>query len=323
MSPQNATAIRQYIRYGYLVLIAVAFVYALAIQWDHLRAGLTELGIAPILWSLGLATAGVGVSGLIWLTLIRSLGATIGLRDGGAMFFITQLGKYVPGSLWPVVMQADYANRLGIPVRVAVMAQVLFMWVYVVSAAAIGFPLGVMVLVNRTGWQIHPWAMCLAPVVLVLLHPHLTQAIMNGILRILRRDPLPGTPGGWAMVKVCGLSILMWGLFGGHLFVLVRPLLHHSWIDIPALDFANASVAFAAAWLVGFVVVIAPAGVGPRELVLIAAYPNWTHAVLVAAISRVVLTLADGFWALTASLIPTSNPATSQPPAHLTSEGDR
>lgn len=299
MTQHNATGFRQYIRYGYLVLIAVAFAYALVTQRASLVDGLTQLGVIPVLWSLLLAVLGVGVSGLIWLAVIRSLGATIRLRDGAVMFFVTQLGKYVPGSLWPVVMQADYATKLGIPVRVAVMAQVLFMWVYVVSAAAVGFPLGLMVLANSTGWQLNPWLMCLAPLVFVLLHPRLTQWTLNGILRLLGRDPLPSTPGGWAMVKVCGLSILMWGLFGGHLFVLVRPLLHHGWIDIPALDFLNAAVAFAAAWLVGFVVVLAPAGLGPRELVLVAAYPHLPHAVLVAAISRVVLTLADGLcWTL-------------------------
>lgn len=316
MTQHNATGFRQYIRYGYLVLIAVAFAYALVTQRASLVDGLTQLGVIPVLWSLLLAVLGVGVSGLIWLAVIRSLGATIRLRDGAVMFFVTQLGKYVPGSLWPVVMQADYATKLGIPVRVAVMAQVLFMWVYVVSAAAVGFPLGLMVLANSTGWQLNPWLMCLAPLVFVLLHPRLTQWTLNGILRLLGRDPLPSTPGGWAMVKVCGLSILMWGLFGGHLFVLVRPLLHHGWIDIPALDYINASVAFAAAWLVGFVIVIAPAGVGPRELVLVAAYPYFPHAVLVAAISRVVLTLADGFWALIASLLGVDRALVTQPTDH-------
>lgn len=279
-------------------MISVAFVYALYTQRTSLIDGLGQLGIGPLLWALGLAILGVGVSGLMWLAVIRSLGATISTCDGAVMFFITQLGKYVPGSVWPVMLQADYATKLNIPVRVAVMAQVLFMWVYVVSAAAVGFPLGLMVVANSTGWQINPWAMCLAPVVLVLLHPRLTQAILNGILRLLGRDPLPGTPGRWAMAKVCGWAILMWGLLGAHLFVLVRPLLHHGWLDIPVLDYLNASMAFAAAWLVGFVIVITPAGVGPRELVLVAAYPHLPHAVLVAAISRVVLTLADGFWAI-------------------------
>ena len=297
MTQQHATGFRQVIRYGYLVLITVAFAYALYSQRDSLIAGLEQLGVWSILASCLFAILGVGISGLIWLILIRSLGAVIVLRDGATMFFVTQLGKYVPGSLWPVMMQADYATKLGIPVRVAVMAQVLFMWTYVVTATSVGFPLGLMVIANTTGWQASPWLMCLAPVALVFLHPRLTQGILNGILHLLGRAPLPSAPNGWVMANVCGWAILMWGLFGAHLYVLVRPLLQHGWLNIPILDYMNASVAFAAAWLVGFVIVIAPAGTGPRELVLVAAYPHLPHAVLVVAISRVVLTLADGFWA--------------------------
>ena len=246
MTQQHATGFRQVIRYGYLVLITVAFAYALYSQRDSLIAGLEQLGVWSILASCLFAILGVGISGLIWLILIRSLGAVIVLRDGATMFFVTQLGKYVPGSLWPVMMQADYATKLGIPVRVAVMAQVLFMWTYVVTATSVGFPLGLMVIANTTGWQASPWLMCLAPVALVFLHPRLTQGILNGILHLLGRAPLPSAPNGWVMANVCGWAILMWGLFGAHLYVLVRPLLQHGWLNIPILDYMNASVAFAA-----------------------------------------------------------------------------
>jgi uncharacterized membrane protein YbhN (UPF0104 family) len=55
--------------------------------------------------------------------------------------------------------------------------------------------------------------------------------------------------------------------------------------------------AFAAAWVAGFVVLIAPAGAGAREAALLALLPLAAgDALAVVVISRVLLTAADGLW---------------------------
>lgn len=302
MTTQNATAIRQYIRYGYSALITVAFAYALYAQWGNLTDGLNRLGLAPILFSIALATLGVGVSGLVWLAIIRGLGATISFRDGARMFFITQLGKYVPGSLWPVAMQADIATQLGIPVRVAVMAQVLFMWVLVVTAAVLGSFAGLGLAYTAIGVGGSLWFALFSPLLLVFLHPGITLAILNGILKMLGRDPLPGKLGWGATVQAVGWALVMWLIYGTHLWVLLDPLLHKGWLYWPAVDYLVMVSLFAAAWLVGFVIIIAPAGAGPRELVLVATLGPST-GVVIAAISRVALILADGLCASIAALL--------------------
>lgn len=302
MQSSNATAIRRAIRYGYLVLITVAFAYALVSQWGTLRDGLAHVGLGAIMASIGLATLGVGVSGLVWLAIIRGLGADITAREGARMFFITQLGKYVPGSLWPVAMQADIGTQLGIPVRVAVMAQVLFMWVLVVTAGVLGSVAGLGVVFTVLQINGNLWLAALSPLLLVCVHPKITMGVLNQLLNLLGRQPLPGQLGWGAMARAVAWAFLMWLIYGAHLWVIHDPLVHKGWLYWPEVNYLFMVSLFAVAWLVGFIVIIAPAGAGPREIILVTAL-GATMGIPIAAISRVALIIADGLCAGLAALL--------------------
>jgi uncharacterized membrane protein YbhN (UPF0104 family) len=55
---------------------------------------------------------------------------------------------------------------------------------------------------------------------------------------------------------------------------------------------------FAAGWVVGFVLLIAPAGVGPREAAIVALLPlGQGTGLLIALVSRLMMTVADAVWA--------------------------
>ncbi len=49
--------------------------------------------------------------GLNWLGIVRHGGSPAPWRRGLAWFFVGQLGKYVPGGIWPIVGQAELAHR--------------------------------------------------------------------------------------------------------------------------------------------------------------------------------------------------------------------
>lgn len=284
------------VRWAYVILVLVAFGYTLITQRAELVEGLRILGPFPIGYATLFALGATGLSGVMWYVLLRGLGGEMAIWPAFRLFFGTQLGKYVPGALWPVLMQADMARSYQVPVRVMVLAQVLFMWVYVVTAALVGLPTALIAISPTLPGVSGPVGVVALVLLIVLLHPAITQSLVNTILRLSKRDPLPVPIRASTMVGASGLAIGMWGLFGGHLYMLNDVFSHKGWITIPALDYANATTLFAAAWLVGFVIVIAPAGLGPREVVLVSGLIG-SHAVVVAAVSRLVLTLADGLCA--------------------------
>ncbi|WP_336249271.1 hypothetical protein [Stomatohabitans albus] len=302
----------QWLRYGYVFLITAAFCYALVTQADDLITGLHLLGPIPIANSIAFATGGVGCSGLVWYGIIRSLGGNISLADGARMFFITQLGKYVPGSVWPVLMQADVARRIKMPIRVAMMAQVLFMWVLVVTGTTISIPLGIVTLADALDLpSFNPWLLLFSLLFLVVLHPKITSWVTARLLALFKRPPLPGRLSWFATIHAIIWAMVMWGCFGGHLYVLTSTLNPDRFLL--ELDIFPLTMGFAGAWVIGFIIIIAPAGAGPREAALywLLAAMNLSHAVVVIAISRLALTVADGIWAGLAALTP--RPASASP----------
>ncbi len=97
-----------------------------------------------------------------------------------------------------------------------------------------------------------------------VLHPRVFAALLNRGLRLVRRAPLDEPLRGGGVGRAALWGAASWLLLGLHVWALCR--------DVGATGpvLALATTGFAAAWIVGFVVVIAPAGFGPREAVLVA-----------------------------------------------------
>jgi uncharacterized membrane protein YbhN (UPF0104 family) len=151
------------------------------------------------------------------------------------------------------------------------------------------------------------WLLVLAPIFLALLHPRVVTYALNRVLRLARRQPLDRTAGLGTMARTVAWTALGWILFGVHAWLLVRAA--------GGSGFFLATGAYALAFTAGFLVVIAPGGVGVREAALTVALGPVlaTGAPLVVAlVSRVVMTVADLAWAGSAVLLGSRHPAVEE-----------
>ncbi|CAN5467664.1 hypothetical protein BH23ACT9_BH23ACT9_01360 [soil metagenome] len=288
--PPLVSAWRRALRWVYMTLVLVAFAAAIIARREDLAAQVTRTDPGSLAISVAAGFAGVGVSGLVWRRMLIGLGSALPWRIAAKVFFVAQLGKYLPGSVWPVLAQAEMGRDHGVPKRSAVAAQTLFMWVHLVTGGILGLP--VMAAVGL----IPRWLGVVPLALLVLLFPGPLAAAMSAVLRRLGREPLPSRPSARDMAVASGWAVVMWLLYGLHV--------HHaiSALEFPApgpLPVLVAVGVFAAAWSAGFLFLIAPAGVGVREVVLIAglstiAAPETAFAVTL--LSRLFLSAADGVW---------------------------
>ena len=95
-------------------IAGIAFVgIRIARDWDQI---VETMRSAELGWLVAAVVAGLVSMTLIavnWLSLIARRGHATSLSAGLSWFFVGQLGKYVPGGIWPVVGQAELASRAG------------------------------------------------------------------------------------------------------------------------------------------------------------------------------------------------------------------
>ena len=52
---------------------------------------------------------------MAWQAVLREMDHSVSVADSGRIYLVGQLGKYLPGSIWAVVVQMELALRAGIP----------------------------------------------------------------------------------------------------------------------------------------------------------------------------------------------------------------
>jgi uncharacterized membrane protein YbhN (UPF0104 family) len=90
--------------------------------------------------------------------------------------------------------------------------------------------------------------------------------------------------------RVVSILLLTWALFAASLWVTIQPFVEH----LP--PYAQIVGVYSLAYVIGFVVPFAPAGLGVRELVLVLGLSAWLNAdiaLLLAGVNRLVYFFAE------------------------------
>jgi uncharacterized membrane protein YbhN (UPF0104 family) len=247
---------------------------------DEVRDALAETSATGVVGATVLVLLGLTATGLLWLRLMAALGADLPLRDGLGMFFVGQLGKYIPGSIWSIGAQAQMAGRQAVPARATVAAGLLFLGYHVATAVAVGM------LTLLLGGLDSPWPVWVSVLALVTVLFGLLPPVVRRLgLRLGGREPAIGASD---TIAVLSLMAVAWTSYAAAL-VLLSP-------DQPWRHLVPLAGAFALAYAVGVVIVLAPAGVGPREalfVVLLTPLLGVGPATALALLARVVHTAAD------------------------------
>ena len=292
-----------------LLVLVAAFGFALAGRWDDVVRRLRDQDAGVLLGAFALALVAVVMSFLLWRGVLSALGSPVAPVAGARIFFLAQLGKYLPGSVWPVVVQMRLGQEAGIPRTRSGLAFVLTLGLSLVWGLIVGL-LALPALL--TGGDAHlGWLALLLPLVAVLLVPRVVNAVLDRMLRVLRRPGLEQPLAGRAIAAASAWTLVFWLVFGLHVWVLAVGLDADPLVALPV-----AIGGFALAFSVGPLLVVLPAGAGVREavlVVLLATVLDTAEATAVALTSRALLIATDGLLALVGlalpRLLPPSRPA--------------
>ncbi|MGI5239943.1 lysylphosphatidylglycerol synthase domain-containing protein [Dactylosporangium sp. CA-139066] len=303
----RAVVASRWVRWGFLAVAVFGGAAALAPHRHAIVASAGQIGAGAVLAGSAAALAGLAATLQAWRAILAGLGSDLPAAKAAQVFFVGQLGKYIPGSVWPIVAQMELARAHAVPRHRSSTAALLTMFLSLAAGlltAAATLPAA---LAGRDAryW----WLLATVPVVAAALHPRLINGALALALRATHRPPPARPIPGRAVLAATGWSVMSWLLFGTHVWLLLAPLAYH-----PGQAAAISVGGFALAWCAGFLLVVAPAGAGARDVLLIALLTTQTgaaEAAAVALLSRAVMTVADVLLAGAAAL--TARPP-RQPP---------
>jgi len=241
---------------GYFVYSTVSELVAGGID-DRLRLSFSGLGAASVVLVAYYILYAQGM-----VLILRGAGSKIRLRDAFALNFISNLGKYVPGGIWPLVGRYALASRYGVEREHAVMSTVYENLLSVVAGSIV-----VVIAVGPLATDalgVPLWTLPLVVLaVMTCLHPMVFSRLSRWALRLLKSDAPEMALSLRTMVIVVLHYMVTWCV-GGIAFLLFVSSI------VPA-DSGRLSLyigAHAAASIGGLLVLFAPGGIGVREAIL-------------------------------------------------------
>ncbi len=206
-----------------------------------------------------------------------------------AVWGVSLLGRYVPGSVVMIAGRMEMARTYGVPRRATVAAIIYEQVLSVGVAAAVGAAF--VLKYGHLGPRWLTWLVAFLPLGLVILHPRVIGPTLGHALRRLGREPLP------QIIPLRRVVVLALWYLAAQLVLAVG-----AWLGIRALGGpAVGSVGFVAgaflfSWAVSMLVVVVPSGLGIREgafALALAQHVPGSVAVALAVVSRLEITLVE------------------------------
>ena len=254
-----------------VVFVALALWFAgraLAGQWQGVRErladthpswGLVALSVLLVLLDYGLLIQ-------VWRSMLTAWGegGKLSLKEAARIWFVSNLGRYVPGKVWQIATMAVMAQRRGVSPVTATGASLVVNLANIASGFVVVLATGAAVFQSFS--SAGPRTGILVAIILgagLLLLPLAFRIAAPLIARVTRdRIQLPAVPAQAIWLAALGTAAA-WVVYGIAFQWFSRALVHGE-----AGGTALYVAAFTGSYLVGYLAVFAPGGIVVRELML-------------------------------------------------------
>lgn len=282
---------------GFVIGIAgVGFVIrTLVDKWDQVSDAYSQVDSPRLVLSLLLGLGAMTIIGSIWVTMLTARHHDVKHRNALSWYFTGQLGKYVPGGIWPIVGRAELATRNGVT-RIDAYASTGLSLVSTYLAAVVTIAIGAIL---SAGHRLVGAAIFAALGVGYLLFSNERLRVRTVALASKVSPAAQSLTDPVRLAKLTAQHVPAWILMS--LSTSVTASAFGADIGILEMLFVTST-----SWLAGFVVVGVPGGIGVREAVftsLATGAIGAPLAVSLALLSRVIFITVDIVGALISNLV--------------------
>jgi len=290
---------RALLRLAQVVVAALVLWYvgrALARAWQDYQANALDLHVAwgPVLAS-GLVFLGTyAVLIETWRAVVRQWGERLSFLDAARIWTVSSLTRYLPGKLWQIPLMGRMAQQRGVSPIAAAGAAVIGTVVNIAAGFVVALALAPSLLeAARPGAARAGLALAIVGVLGLVALPWVLPHLLRLAARVIRRPLDVGALPMRAIVVALAGNLVAWFLYGWafRLFALgivgQAPGRLVDWV-----------AAWAISYVIGYIVLILPAGVGAREGALYTVLPAAglavpSQAIVIAVASRLWLTILE------------------------------
>lgn len=268
-------------------------------NWDYVSSQLLTTSPSALITALALMILCFTCLSFGYVSCLRMANANIHPLAAMRILIASQLGKYLPGKIFLIVGQIVLCKQAGFSMKQCVIAFLAHQIFTVSVAVLISIPL----LVKQTDYVSLILVSC-SVVGLIVLASGIWIRPVNALQR-WRNKPELVKPSLRVMIEAILWIAGAWICYGGCTMALTIELMP----ELDPLVMMRIGIASVAAWLIGFLSLITPSGIGIREgsfVLLVRALIPEPTAMIVALIMRILWTffeLVVGTIALIFSLV--------------------
>lgn len=301
------------LRWGLQLILAVVVVIFvtqyLSEQWAQVQADPPRVDWGILVLSQFGLTIGLGMLPLGSWAILRALDSPLPIVIVWRAFFLANIAKYLPGSIWALPGRAFLYQRAGVSTGRSVVAVFWEVLIMIFSAGTLA------IFASRLVADTIPETVFILLVILFVLCfvVGLTILYSSRFKSAISRLPVPKIINRlmenralWLsprhIIQVTLYDWLAWVLIGvsfaGMVYAISPNFEARLWLELPAL--------YAGAWLVGFLVIIAPGGIGVRDFLLtvgLSVFLDDPLPAVIAIVARIAWTLAEVTGVLLVSLV--------------------
>jgi glycosyltransferase 2 family protein len=283
------------------LLAAALLVYyvgrTIAEQWVALRTQPLHTDVEAGSLLLAVATVLATYAMLIHVWRILMPDARMPFWRAARVWSVAGLWRYVPGKVWSIGALSVLAQRENVPAASAASASVLNTLLNIATGVAVALVLAWRWLGERgSGAQAVAVAVVVLAVAGLVALPYVLPRLGAMAARLSGRDIQLRAPSRKAIAIATAANLLSWISYGLAFMWLVRGMLGQAtgapWQYIAV---------FATSYVIGYLFLIAPGGIGPREGVM---FSLMTSLGLATAKDAALVTVASRVWLTLLEMVP-------------------